>query len=158
MFPFKDKLEEGEKYEKELDAYYSKWFKVEAVDLSTQKMGIDRIFTNQTDGTRWTIEYKSDTVASSTGNAFIETISVNTTNKPGWAYSSCAQLLFYYLPMEGKVARLTMYAIKNLIREWLNKYPIKPCHNESYQSFGICVPLPVFMSYGQIDYLKDKPV
>lgn len=158
MHLFKDKLDEGEKYERELDRYYSKWFKIESVNLATQKMGIDRIFINKSDDTRWTIEYKSDTKASTTGNAFVETISVNTTKKPGWAYSSCAQLLLYYLPLDGKVIRLTMYAVKNLITEWIKKYPVKPSQNEDYQTLGICVPLDVFTSYGQVDYLNNPIV
>jgi len=158
MYTFNDKVKDGIRGAKELDLFYSKWFKIESVDLQIDKLGIDRIFVERVNNFRWTVEYKTDLLASSTKNAFIETISVDTTNTPGWAYTACAQLLLYYLPSDKKVIRLTMYAIKHLVDEWKGLYPTKPSPNEGkekkgYRTFGVCVPLDIFMSYGLVDYI-----
>jgi hypothetical protein len=63
-----------------------------------ERDGIDGLFENRFTGEIATVEYKTDDTARRTGNAFIETISVDTSNRAGWTSAFKAQWLFYYLP------------------------------------------------------------
>ena len=50
----------------------------------------------QIDGHRLTIEVKADQLATTTGNLFLETVSVEAKPSPGWLALTKADLLFYY--------------------------------------------------------------
>lgn len=82
---FADKLREGMAHEATLDSVFRRMgYTVEPVGMDAQRRGVDRLMVSP--GTRRVVrvEYKADSVASRTGNAFIETVSVDTANKPGW--------------------------------------------------------------------------
>lgn len=103
-YEFEQSAEEGNGQEKRLDNFFDKWYSIVPVNMEFQKMGIDRIFTRKdTYHTRYTIEYKSDKKAASTGNVFIETVSVDSENKPGWAYTCGAQMMIYFIPPNRKI-------------------------------------------------------
>jgi len=153
MYEFDKQLEDGENHEEELDNYYSKWYQISKISLTAQKAGIDRVWTNNKDGFRYSVEYKSDTTAARTGNAFIETVSVDTSNKPGWAYSSCSQILIYYIPPLKIAYRFKTLEIKYFVNEWKKKYRLQPILNKGYKTIGILVPLSEFIKHA---YGKDE--
>jgi len=157
MYTFSEQLAKGEGYETVLDKYYGQWFSIQSVSMSAQKMGIDKVYTNIMNGCKYTIEYKADEKTAKTNNVFVETVSVDTTNKPGWAYTSCAQILVYYLPQMGIAVRHTMTNIKALLKDWLKKYPKVPCQNNGYKTWGVLVPLSEFEKFAKIDKIDPLP-
>lgn len=144
MYDFRKQLTSGEDYEKILDAYYSRWYKVQEISMDSQKSGIDRVWTDRETGMRTSIEYKTDFIAPTTGNVFIETMSVDVENKLGWAYTSCAQWLVYYIPGMKRAYRITMLNVKHYLPFWENRYEKKKVPNNGYYTEGILVPLDEF--------------
>jgi hypothetical protein len=140
-YKFKDKLDEGMGFELELDKIFSHEFDIKSVDISKQRLGIDRYFTRKSNGASFTVEYKSDSTAASTGNVFIEIVSVDTTNRPGWAKSSQADILIYYIPPAQKIIITRMEVVKKSVPIWENTYKQQPVPNEGYKTIGILVPI-----------------
>lgn len=138
---FGEQLAAGEEGAGELDVFFSARYKVERTDLKMDKLGIDRIFTHRATGKRYSIEYKSDSRAASTGNAFIEIVSVDANDTPGWAKTCLAQWLIYYVPPWRKGYWIRTCAIKARLEEWISKYPLGHCQNKGYSSTGILVKL-----------------
>jgi len=97
-YQFEAQLRKGEAYEAVLDNFFREKFDIQPVQMCDQRRGIDRIFTSKKNGSILKIEYKADSKAAQTGNAFIETVSVDTQQKPGWAVYSEADYLIYYIP------------------------------------------------------------
>lgn len=138
MYTFKDQLAIGEKGEGKLDDYFAKYYDIEAVVMPLQKLGVDRIFFNRKTGGRFSVEYKTDLIASTTRNFFLE-IRVN--GKPGWLLSSVAQLVIYYAPPYAYV--LNTAALR---ADWsagvISGELSKPVQNDGYVAEGILVPIP----------------
>jgi len=143
-YDFKTQLSIGEQYETLLDNHYSQWYDIFSLSMQAQKAGIDRIWVNKNNGFRYSVEYKSDRTASTTGNVFIETMSVDKTNKLGWAYTSCSQILVYYLPFEHTAYHITTLTIKNMVEKWERNYSSRSIPNGDYSTIGILVPINVF--------------
>ena len=146
MYEFENQLAIGEQDEQELDRFFSVDYEVEPVSMEFQRHGIDRLFTRRDIGTRWSVEYKADYTAARTGNGFIETISVDTAGKKGWAYTSCAQILVYYIPPFKQFHVFQMADIKFALDAWLDVYPVKKVQNgkrgrAEYCTHGVIVPL-----------------
>lgn len=139
-YDFGDKLREGEGHETTLDSFFSRYYRVTPVNMALQRLGIDRVFEAE-DGYRWTVEYKADATADATGNAFIETVSVDTNGKPGWALTSVAQLLVYYVPPQGIIYIAAMCSIKWALRDWKKRYRLKSATNNGYKTWGVVVPI-----------------
>ena len=78
MYKFQEQLAIGEENEMKLDSFLAKWFDIERVSQEGQRQGIDRLFTRRDNKVIYRVEYKTDFTASRTGNAFIETVSVDT--------------------------------------------------------------------------------
>ena len=68
---FQRQFVRGRQGEAFLDCHFSRWCYIKPANRIQQKMGIDRVFTNKESGERWLVEYKTDFVASRTGNAFV---------------------------------------------------------------------------------------
>lgn len=138
-------LHNGEGAEARLDRHFADRFDIVPANREQQRQGIDRIFTHRVTGTSYAIEYKTDWAAAHTGNAFIETISVDTKNIPGWAYTAQAEWLVYFVPK-----RLTIYLIRftdlrTLLPHWrATCKPAPPIPNRGYCTHGILVPLAEF--------------
>ena len=140
MYGFNQQLKEGEQQEQKLDAFFARWYNIQPVAMDMQRLGIDRLFTRRDNGHVFKIEYKSDWTASKTGNAFVETVSVDTPHTPGWVYSSQADYLIYYLP---KAMRAYIIAFENLrvrLPQW-TKFPTRSIPNQGYNTVGLLVPL-----------------
>lgn len=141
-YNFDEQLEIGAKHEHTLDLYFLRFFEVKAVPMELQKLGLDRIFTYKgTPKRRLSVEYKADEMAGLTNNAFIETLSNSSNGKLGWAYTSVAQLLVYYVPPMNRAAVINMVTLRDRLHEWTKKYQKRCCKNETYYSEGYLVPL-----------------
>ena len=108
-----------------------------------QRRGIDRWLVNSA-GKRISLEYKTDVTAGRTGNAFVETISVSTADKPGWAVSSQATWLIYYIPDPEAVYIIKFARIRQHLARWREQYPSRDIPNVGYVTTGLLVPLREF--------------
>jgi len=140
-YNFNEQYEKGVKGENRLDKFFNTIFNIGQVPRILQQFGCDRIFTNIQSKKRYLIEYKSDERAAKSGNIFVETISVDTENKLGWAYTSCSQYICFYIPGKGEIYIVSTLYIKAKISEWISKYEIKRIKNEGYYTEGVAVPI-----------------
>jgi len=140
-YDFNKQLSDGEAGERYLDDYFNTRFEISKVNREGQRRGIDRVFKCRETGKTETIEYKTDKKAQYTHNAFIETVSVDTDRRKGWAYTCTADLIFYYVPGDGLVYVLEPTVIRRLLPLWAERYPTRKVRNNTYYTHGICVPL-----------------
>jgi len=154
---FKEKLEEGEKFEAILDSYFETWYDI-AAQKELQKLGIDRIFTSKSSQERYSVEYKSDSRAAKTENFFIETVSVDVAGKAGWALTSCAQLICFFIPPKNQVVIVEGYLIKKMLTQWKASYPTKKALNPGYASRGILVPVKEVEKLGITFTIESNPL
>lgn len=136
-FSFKEQLALGEQGEREVVEYLSKFYNLSASPMELQRLGIDYIAVEHKTGARFTIEIKTDFVAQTTGNIFLE-FEVN--KKPGWVLSSVAQVLIYYVPP--KLYFLNMYALRqDYQKKLIEGPPSSQVKNENYYALGTLYPL-----------------
>lgn len=140
-YQFTQQLTDGVAGEARLDAYFAKWFTIHPATADEQRRGIDRHFTRHRDQRIITVEYKTDHTAGRTGNAFVETVSVDTHNKPGWAITSQAQVLIYYVPPSGAIYIIDFPRLHQALRTWQQHYPQRAIPNQGYHTHGLLVPL-----------------
>lgn len=141
---FQAKLHQGEEIEQLLDDYLDAAYVIRKATREEQRQGIDRWLTPMDpDGgaQAFSIDYKADWLAARSGHAFIETVSVDTTGKDGWALASRAEFIFYYLPQRRTLYVLSMAEIQASLPHWALIYRTVPAHNEGYLSAGVLVPL-----------------
>lgn len=112
------------------------------MDRSTQRQGIDRIFNARSQPElAWAIEYKSDLIAERTKRAFIETVSVDRRECRGWAYTSKADILIYYLPQREWAFIIPFFALRKRLPTWEVSCQTGAAQNDGYQTYGLLVPL-----------------
>lgn len=140
-YQFNTQLTAGAKGERRLDAFFQRWFTIRPATMEQQRQGIDRVYTRRNDQRVFTVEYKTDSTAGKTGNAFVETISVDTDNKPGWAITSQAQVLVYYIPDTGIIYVIDFARIRHHLPRWQQQYPHRAIPNRGYHTHGHLVPL-----------------
>lgn len=143
-YDFRTQLATGAAGEARLDDYFSRWFIIRAATPEEQRQGTDRIFIGRTDGRTYRVEYKTDHAASQTGNAFVETVSVDTSNKPGWAFSSMANFLLYYIPGPETVYVVDFAKLRRRLPGWQRNYRLRKIPNWGYHTHGLLVPLDEF--------------
>ncbi len=149
-YDFKAQLALGKQAEAFLDRYFSRWFTIQQVDAQTERRdGYDRVFTRKNNGERLKIEYKADWQAAETHNAFIETISVYEARTPGWAYTSQADMLIYYVPPLGVIHMLPLEVVRFMLPGWKLRYREVPAPNDGYHTYGVLVPLAQFAKFGR---------
>ncbi|MBN1580528.1 MAG: hypothetical protein JXA89_07475 [Anaerolineae bacterium] len=148
-YDFQRQLQQGRQGEDRLDRYFSRWCWIKPGNHMEQRMGIDRIFTNKETGERWLVEYKTDFTAGRTGNAFVETTAVENaiTHKPGWAFTSRATHLVYYVPADNIIFIFEMGHLRSELGHWLSQYPTRDVANIGYTTRGILVPLDEFQTH-----------
>lgn len=144
VFNFQRQLAEGERGEKFLDNFFAPVFDIRAASREQQRQGIDRIFTERKSRRSLTVEYKTDARAGTTGNAFVETESVSAGHKPGWALSSRADYLVYYIPEPATVYIIRMATLRRRLPHWKGRYPERRVSNIGYETTGVLVPLAEF--------------
>lgn len=141
-YAFKQQLAIGEAHERRLDEFFSRYdIDIRPATAEEQRMGIDRFFTHRPTGAVDAMEYKADDKAGQTGNAFIETVSVDTTGKPGWAVASQARFLVYLVVDPEVIYLVNMQRLRNALPRWQSIYPEVPAQNDGYRTLGLLVPL-----------------
>ena len=146
QYGFFEQLAIGEAYERRLDDHFRQALDIATIMPATrmqQGAGIDRIWHMQ-DGRLATVEYKADDRAGRTGNAFVETISVDTTQKPGWAVSSAAMLLAYMVTQPETIYLIAMARLRAELPRWQRQYRTTYAQNDGYRTHGVLVPLAEF--------------
>lgn len=144
-----DKSFEGSKlYDAELDKYFGVAYEIRKATRDQERMGIDRIFVHRVTGTWYYVEYKTDHRTPDTGNVFVETISVDTADKIGWAFTSAAQVLVYFVPAYERAYRIDMMTVKRKLPAWgvyrEGKAWNKGRDGSLYLTWGRLVPLNTF--------------
>lgn len=148
-YDFRKQLRSGQSGEEFLDEFFCQWYAIDKATDAEQRQGIDRWFTPLPFGKRFAVEYKTDKTASRTGNAFVETISVDTANKPGWAYTSQAKYLVYYVPGDELVYVMAFTVLRNQLTRWQHEYPSRRIPNVGYFTHGLLVALREFERYSK---------
>ncbi len=143
MYDFAQQLAIGEAWEDRLDAFFWQRFPVRILKASReeQRKGIDRLFVSKLTGVIDTVEYKADMLAGKTGNAFVETVSVSTTKKPGWAVASQAKYLVYLVTEPETIYFVAMAALRARLPVWKRLYREAAAQNDGYETRGLLVPL-----------------
>lgn len=139
----------GDAGEAFLDCWFADTYNIRPATREEQRRGIDRIFRHRQTAERLAVEYKTDYKAARTGNAFVETVSVDTAGKTGWAYSSEADYLIYYVPGDELIYVLTLETVRRELPRWVQEYPPRAARNEGYATHGVLVPLDEFEKYAE---------
>jgi hypothetical protein len=92
------------------------------------------------------IEVKGERNAAKYGNIFVEVVADNTHGRPGWAYTSTADLLLHLEPISGRWRLVPMAEVRRLLPEWERHYgrrkgSVNAFGSVPFRSEGICVPL-----------------
>lgn len=148
-YNFKTQLLQGQDGEWFLDQYFKGKFNIFPANEQQQRHGIDRIFIERGKKRVLFVEYKTDITAATSHNAFVETISVDSMNKPGWAFTSQADMLLYYIPGDGIIYVLRFDVLRSQLPRWEKVYPVRKIPNEGYYTHGLIVPLDEFERYSE---------
>jgi hypothetical protein len=100
VYDFATQLAIGKQAEAVLDLFFADKFLIAEATQAQERQGIDRLFLDRANNDVCTVQYKCDWKAGKTGNAFVETVSVDRQGKKGWAYTSQADRLIYYIPSD----------------------------------------------------------
>ncbi len=87
------------------------------------------------------MQYKTESKAAETGNAFIETVSVDTNETPGCALTCLAQKYVIFIPPKQEIIVLDTHRLKVHVPKWEDKYGTVSAQNKNYKTLGIPVPL-----------------
>ncbi len=148
-YQFQTQLRDGITGEEYLDQHFAPYYTIQPASPAEQRQGIDRWYTRRTNNERFAVEYKTDHTAGRTGNAFVETVSVDIASKLGWAYTSRARYLIYRIPDPETIYIIPMAQIRYLVDAWRIRYPERRIPNQSangnqYNTVGTLVPLTEF--------------
>ena len=134
-----------------LDAWLELAYVVREATTEEQWRGMDRVVA---DGERtYTIDYKCDERWARTGNVFVEITSNQQTGRQGWALTSEAEWLLYFLT-PSRVLLLRFETLRRELTTWQRSYPIRTARNEEgYNTIGVCVPVPIVE--GIAEYAAD---
>lgn len=136
----------GKRVEQILDNYFRRGgFIIEPTSrLEEQVLCLgDRRFTSTT-GESFYVEYKSGIQTFYTGNIFLETVSVDSVNKPGWVYTCQAELIFYAALLNQKILIFdpaTLRAEIEALKARFGEVKTSKNQNRGYNTHGVLVPL-----------------
>lgn len=140
----KDQFKRGKDVEAWLDKFFQRrgWKITQTTPYEERVLRLgDRRFWK--DGRCLRVEYKSGIQTFYTGNIFLETVSVDTANKPGWVYTCKADVIFYATLLNKKILVLRpdklrgqMETLKVKFREVATKHH----QNDNYNTHGLIVP------------------
>ena len=146
-YDFHTQLAQGQAYEAHLDELFACSYHIEPASVDDQRHGIDRFWRSKLFGAnapRIAVEYKADSRAGRTGNAFVETVSVDKSGVQGWAITSRADLLIYLVTDPETIYCIWMINLRHKLPAWLQRYPAAQAANDGYSTHGILVPLDEF--------------
>lgn len=134
IYDFDTQLEIGQAVEARLMTHFRQFGEVRRADWSEQHRGIDFFC-----GTL-SFEVKADSKTPDTGNVFVETVSVDTAGKPGWAYTSEADVLLYAVPAWQQTLAIEVARLRQHLPAWQGQYRSGTCRNARYRSVGLLIP------------------
>lgn len=145
-YNFDEQNLQGAKGEAFLDAFFAeRGHTIQPATRGQQRIGIDRVFLWE--GKMARIEYKTDFLAADTGHVFVETISIDTDGKAGWAYTSQADLLVYFIPGLRRIYVIPLETLREHLPAWVEAYPSRSARNEAYSTHGLLVPIAEFARF-----------
>jgi hypothetical protein len=141
-YQFETQLMRGQASEHEMDIFFQHRFEITPATPEEQRCGIDRHFVDRETHVTNTVEYKADWTAARTHNAFIETVSIDTRTKAGWAYTSQADWLIYRVVGDCEAIYIVRLSdLRKQLNRWRRRYPTRQIPNKDYQTIGLLVPL-----------------
>lgn len=96
------------------------------------------------DGSTYLVEYKSGIQTFYTGNLFLETVSVDTAQKPGWVYTCRADFIFYATVLNGFILVFRPERLRAEIESLKQQFRTAVTsgnQNDGYNTHGVLVPL-----------------
>jgi len=127
-----------------LDAWLAPRYHLREATLSEQRQGVDRVawLRHRPDPPEVRLEYKCDTVAVKTGNAFVETTSNVADERAGWLYSCKADWILYFV-VPTLVLRLDPNRLRELAPGWIATCQTRRVYtpDPGYHTEGLLVPL-----------------
>ena len=142
LYSFDHQMARGDEGAAFLDDFFrEKGYAIRDATRDEQRAGIDRAFTNPRSGKVSLVEYKTDTRAAKSGNAFIETVSVDASGKMGWALTARAEILVYYVPPSRMIYVVQFKALHWELPRWIRDFPPRHAQNSGYATHGIIIPL-----------------
>lgn len=140
-YDFEHQLAIGEAFERRLDQHFDRWFAITKATHAEQRAGIDRHFRHRVTDKSYRVEYKADQQAGSTGNAFIETTSVDRTGRAGWAVASQADVLIYMVTEPETIYAIRLVRLRQALATWQKTCRRVSAQNDGYRTWGYLVPL-----------------
>lgn len=140
-----DQFKNGKDVEAWLDKYFRLrgWEIVEATPYEERAQCLgDRRFRKE--GRAWWIEYKSGIQTFYSGNIFLETVSVDRFNKPGWVYTCQADYILYAALLNGLILVFSPGRLRQHIETLKARFrEVQTVHhqNAGYNTHGVIVPL-----------------
>jgi hypothetical protein len=145
-YNFNQQLTRSKPHEAVLDKYLEDYFFIRLANMTEERQGIDRIMRLRNPFLK--VEYKCDSRADTTKNAFIETKSViygERTLAPGWAFSTTADLVIYYLTGSKTAYLIDPPKLRDILPTWVKQFPSRRVStrssNSHYETEGLLVPL-----------------
>ncbi len=145
FFTFSEKFKDGERGEKLMDRFFSKWFYIEYIPSEIQKIfHYDREFTSKSKHNEsFNVEYKTDLIAVRTGNFFVETDISDGVS--GWLYKTCADWIAILIGEEIYLVDINVLResirINKFFYKQRNSKPTKKINNQYYHSIGYLMPV-----------------
>lgn len=137
-----------------LDAWLGEHYSFRPATMAEQWRGIDRVAVDDS-GREAGIDYKCDTQAGRTNNVFIETVSNDQSGRPGWAETSEAEWIFYFVT-PGLVLAFRTVRLREALRSWQRRYPTRGARNGRYTTMGVCVPIQVAKTVAEYTARLDE--
>lgn len=139
-------FKQGMNVEGFLDNFFtSKGYKIERTTPYQERVLClgDRIFTAK-EGKSFYVEYKSGIQTYYTGNIFLETISVDSSGKPGWVYTCKANYIIYAALLNKTILVFTPAKLRaeiQILKSKFKEVKTSKGQNEGYNTHGVIVPL-----------------
>ena len=112
------------------------------------------------------VQFKMDYSAAETEKLFLETLHVydNGREELGWMYQPMTnEFHLFYIQPNGRLLSVDSRKLVEKLSEWKKAFPTikggrtKHKGQEAYTTYGICVPLDLFLSFAQVYYTKGGP-
>lgn len=144
-FTNKDQFKNGKAVEAWLDGFFRNrgWNITQATKHEERELCLGDRHYRKVGHDLW-IEYKSGIQTFYSGNVFLETISVDSQNKPGWVYTCQADFIFYAALLNERILIFRPKYLRSEIERLKTQFPTrctKNHQNEGYNTHGVVIPL-----------------
>ena len=136
-----------DRWSAKLDDWLAESYPMRPATMEEQWRGMDRLVrvALDEDGLEVGVDYKCDERAARTGNAFIETVSNDVSGRKGWALTTEADWVFYFV-VPDRVFGLRADKLRAAIPDWQRRFPTRAARNvgrdgRPFRTLGVCVPL-----------------